>query len=126
MTDQPSSVHLMVPKMRGEYLIAIAADDDASQPDAKTKLAEAFKAAHLPRQGRSVPRTHSTDGASRTCRCETASRSGNEAQAERAWGELRELFKRAWCRALLLEIARNRVAPRFLADQRARSQTGDW
>jgi carboxymethylenebutenolidase len=94
VTDQPSSVHLMVPKMRGEYLIAIAADDDASQPDAKTKLAEAFKAAHLPAKVEVFENTRHG-----WCVKDMPMRDGkplyNEAQAERAWGELRELFKRA-------------------------------
>ena len=37
MTDKPDSPHLLVPKMKAQYHIAIAADDDKAQPDAKDK-----------------------------------------------------------------------------------------
>ena len=47
VTDKPDSPHLLVPKMKAQYYFAVAANDDERQPDAKTKLDEAFKAAHL-------------------------------------------------------------------------------
>ena len=94
VTDQPGSVHLMVPKMHGEYLIAIAADDDAAQPDAKTRLAEAFKAAGLPAKVEVFENTRHG-----WCVKDMPLRDGkpiyDEAQAERAWSELVGLFRRA-------------------------------
>ncbi len=47
VTDKPDSPHLKVPTMKAQFYFAIAANDDQRQPDAKTKLAEAFKAANL-------------------------------------------------------------------------------
>src|SRR5277367_4558878 len=48
VTDKPESPHLMVPKMKAQFYFAVATNDDARQPDAKTKLGEAFKGANLP------------------------------------------------------------------------------
>jgi carboxymethylenebutenolidase len=48
VTDAPDSPHLLVPEMKAHFLIAIAANDDKNQPDAKDVLREAFANAHLP------------------------------------------------------------------------------
>src|SRR5712671_4096272 len=48
VTDQPTSPHLLAPKMKARLYIGIAANDDQRQPDAKDKLKEAFAAAHVP------------------------------------------------------------------------------
>jgi len=48
VTDQPTSPHLLAPKIRARMYFAVAANDDARQPDAKTKLKEAFDAAKVP------------------------------------------------------------------------------
>src|SRR5208283_2972913 len=42
VTDKPDSPHLLIPKMKAHFLIAIAANDDAKQPDAKGTLKAAF------------------------------------------------------------------------------------
>src|SRR6516225_1398901 len=47
VTDKPDSPHLSVPKMKARFLIAIAANDDAKQPEAKDKLKQAFAQASL-------------------------------------------------------------------------------
>eukprot|EP01037_Dinobryon_pediforme_P033695 gene33695-39244_t len=47
-TDKPDSPHLLIPKMKASYLIAIAANDDARDPAAKDTLRTAFAAAKLP------------------------------------------------------------------------------
>ncbi len=44
MTDKPDSPHLSIPKMKARFLIAIAANDDAKQPDAKDKLKDGVRA----------------------------------------------------------------------------------
>src|SRR6202044_2076037 len=48
VTDKPDSPHLLIPKMKAHFLIAIAASDDAKQPDAKGTLKTAFAQASLP------------------------------------------------------------------------------
>jgi carboxymethylenebutenolidase len=47
-TAQPNSPHLLVPKMKASFLIAIADNDDKQDPNAKVLLREAFDAAKLP------------------------------------------------------------------------------
>jgi carboxymethylenebutenolidase len=41
-TDQPDSPHLLAPLMKAGFLIAIAANDDEKDPDAKVMLRKAF------------------------------------------------------------------------------------
>jgi carboxymethylenebutenolidase len=94
VTDKPDSPHLLVPTMKGQFLIAIAANDDEAQPDAKTKLTEAFKAAKLPADVEVYEGTlHGW------CVKDMPMRGDkpiyNEAQAERAWKALTALYKRA-------------------------------
>jgi carboxymethylenebutenolidase len=95
VTDKPDSPHLLVPKIKAQYYFGIAMNDDQRQPDAKTKLDEAFKAAHLQAKievydgclhGWCVKDMPKTPGKPAIY---------NEAQAERAWGELVSLYKRA-------------------------------
>jgi len=48
VTQQPTSPHLLAPKIKARMYCGIAANDDMQQPDAKTKLKEAFEAAKVP------------------------------------------------------------------------------
>jgi carboxymethylenebutenolidase len=94
VTDKPDSPHLLVPKIKAQYYIGIAANDDQRQPDAKTKLDEAFHAANLPAKIEVYEGTmHGW------CVKDMPLQAGkpiyNEAQAERAWSELTALYKRA-------------------------------
>jgi len=94
VTDRPDSPHLLVPKLKGQYYFGIAANDDQRQPDAKTKLDEAFRAANL------TAKIEVYEGTLHGwCVNETRMQAGkpiyNEAQAERAWSELTALYKRA-------------------------------
>ena len=94
VTDKPDSLHRLVPKMKGQFLIAIAASDDQLQPDAKTRLIEAFSAAHVPAKVEVFEGTlHGW------CVEDMPARTGkpiyDEAQAERAWKELTQLFAAA-------------------------------
>jgi carboxymethylenebutenolidase len=94
VTDKPDSPHLLVPKMKADFYFAVAANDDEKQPDAKTKLAEAYKAASLPAKVEVYEGTlHGW------CVKDMPAMGGNahiynEPQAERAWKELVTLFKR--------------------------------
>ena len=47
VTDTPDSPHLLIPQMDAQLYIAIAANDDAAQPEAKDVLRAAFDAAGL-------------------------------------------------------------------------------
>ena len=48
VTPNPNSPHLLAPKIKARMYFGVAANDDAQQPDAKTKLKEAFDAAKVP------------------------------------------------------------------------------
>src|SRR5450631_3058302 len=47
-TDKPESPHLLIPKMKAHFLVAIAENDDQREPQAKDMLKEAFAKAKLP------------------------------------------------------------------------------
>jgi carboxymethylenebutenolidase len=87
VTDQPSSPHLLIPKTNARYLIAVARNDDASRPNEKNVLREALLKAGKPafvdvfqgNHGWCVP-----DGADY-----------NQAEAERAWTALLDVYKRS-------------------------------
>ena len=48
VTQNPNSPHLLAPKIKGRMYFGIATNDDMQQPDAKTKLKEAFDTAMVP------------------------------------------------------------------------------
>lgn len=88
VTDKPDSPHLLIPKLRAHFLIAIAANDDQRQPDAKNVLREAFAEARLPAQ------IEVYAGALHGW-CPPDSRVYDHDQAEKAWSRLLALFKAA-------------------------------
>jgi carboxymethylenebutenolidase len=93
VTDKPDSPHLLVPKMQAQYYFGIAMNDDARQPDAKTTLAAAFKAANL------MAKIEVYDGCMHGwCVKDMPNQPDgkpiyNAVEAERAWNELIMLFK---------------------------------
>jgi carboxymethylenebutenolidase len=88
VTDKGDSPHLLISKMKARFLIAIAANDDAKQPDAKDKLKEAFAQASL---------TASVEVFAGTKHgwCPPDSHVYDATAAEKAWSELLALFKAA-------------------------------
>lgn len=95
VTANPDSPHLLAPKIKAQMYFGIAANDDMQQPDAKTKLRDAFAAAKvsaeievysqaqhgwcipdMPKQANGQPIYSKPD-------------------AERAWGKLLALYKSA-------------------------------
>ena len=88
VTDRPDSPHLLVPSMQAHYLFAIAANDDARQPEAKDVLRKAFADAGLPAE------IEVYEGAMHGW-CPPDTQVYHEAQAERAWSRLLALFERA-------------------------------
>jgi carboxymethylenebutenolidase len=87
-TDKPESPHLLIPKMKAHFLVAIAENDDASQPDAKNILKESFAKAKLPAE------IEVYAGAKHGW-CPPDSQVYNAEQAEKAWGRMMVLFKTA-------------------------------
>ena len=89
VTDKPNSPHLLAPKIKARLYFAIASDDDKREPEVKNKLKEAFAAANVRAEievypnalhGWCVPDNPAAD---------------NKVDAERAWGKLVALYKRA-------------------------------
>ena len=88
VTDKPDSPHLLIPKMKARYLIAIAESDDQRQPEAKDVLREAFAKAKLPAEIEVYAGTiHGW--------CPIDAKVYNHDQAEKAWGRMLVLFKSA-------------------------------
>jgi carboxymethylenebutenolidase len=94
VTDQPTSPHLLAPKITARMYFGVASNDDKQQPDAKDKLREAFAAAKVPAEievygslhGWCVPdMPKSPDGAPIY----------NKPDAEKAWAKLVALYKTA-------------------------------
>ena len=88
VVDGPDSPHLLVPKIRAQYLIAIAENDDEKEPETKDVLRKAFADAGL------AAEIEVYEGALHGW-CPPDSRVYHEAQAERAWSRMLALFDRA-------------------------------
>ena len=88
VTDQPNSPHLQASKSKAQFLIAIAANDDARSPNDKTALKEMFAKVNLPAEIEVY--TDAKHGW-----CPPDSPVYNEAQAEKAWSRLLALYGKA-------------------------------
>ena len=86
VTDKPDSPHLLIPKMKAHFLIAVAENDDTKEPETKNVLAAAFGKAKLPAEIEVYK-------GSMHGWCPPDSRVYDQALAEKAWGRLLELFK---------------------------------
>jgi carboxymethylenebutenolidase len=85
VTDKPDSPHLLIPQMKAHFLIAIAENDDARQPEAKDVLRDAFAKAHLPAEIEVYAGTlHGW--------CPTDAQVYNREKAEKAWSRMLALF----------------------------------
>ncbi|MEZ4363709.1 MAG: dienelactone hydrolase family protein [Kofleriaceae bacterium] len=89
VSESADSAHLLIPQLRARALIAIAADDDAKDPNAKTQLRAAFSAAKLPAEIEVYEGTKHG-----WCTPDMEARYHPE-QAQRAWGRLLTLFAQA-------------------------------
>jgi carboxymethylenebutenolidase len=87
VTDQPNSPHLQAAKTKAQFLIAIAANDDARSPNDKTTLKETFAKADLPAEIEVYEGSHGW--------CPPDSQVYNEPQAEKAWARLLALYGKA-------------------------------
>jgi carboxymethylenebutenolidase len=87
VTQNPDSPHLLVPKMKAQYLFAVAENDDQREPEAKNVLRDTFAKASLQAEIEVYPAAHGW--------CPPDSAVYDEAQAERAWSRLLALFERS-------------------------------
>lgn len=86
-TDAKDSPHLMIPKSKAQFLIAVAENDDKREPDTKDKLKKAFTEAKLTAEVKVFPAGHGW--------CPPDTRVHNKEQAELAWAKMLKLFKKA-------------------------------
>ena len=93
VTDQPTSPHLLVPKMKGRLYVAVAANDDQRQPDAKDKLRDAFAAAKVPAEIEVYKSNHGWCVPDMPA--EASAPIYNKPEAEKAWAKLVALYKAA-------------------------------
>ena len=84
VTKEPNSPHLLIPRTKARFLVAIAQNDDRAQPDAKTILKAGFAAAKRPAVVEVYPADHGW--------CVAGSQAYNEPAAERAWRGLTKLY----------------------------------
>ena len=87
VSDAPDSPHLLIPKMKAQFLIAVAENDDERDPESKDVLKQAFADANLSAEIEVYPAGHGW--------CPPDTRVHNTEQAERAWQRLLVLFGNA-------------------------------
>jgi carboxymethylenebutenolidase len=91
VTDKPDSPHLLAPKIKAVMYFGIASNDDQRQPDAKDALRKAFADAKVSAKIEVYPARHGW------CVPDMPSDHGtpiySRADAERAWGELENLYR---------------------------------
>jgi len=86
--DMPNSPHLQAARTKAQFLVAIAANDDARSPNDKTVLKETFEKANLSAE------IEVYTGAAHGW-CPPDSGVYNEPQAEKAWSRLLALYGKA-------------------------------
>ena len=84
-TDQADSPHLLIPKTKARFLVAIARNDDEKEPKTKDILRDAFAKAGRPAEVEVYPAMHGW--------CPPDSAVYDAAQAEKAWARMMALFK---------------------------------
>ncbi|HTQ99761.1 MAG TPA: dienelactone hydrolase family protein [Candidatus Acidoferrum sp.] len=84
-TKGEDSPHLLIPKMKAGFLVAVAQNDDMQDGTVKETLKAAFTAAKLKNEVEVYPAMHGW--------CPPGGGSYNQEQAEKAWGRMLELFK---------------------------------
>ena len=85
MTNEEDSPHLLIPKMKADFLIAIAENDDKREPETKAVLRKTFNKYSVEAE------IEVYEGAMHGW-CPPDSRVYNHAQAEHAWSHLLTLF----------------------------------
>jgi carboxymethylenebutenolidase len=85
VTKDANSPHLLIPKIKASFVVAIARNDDQRQPEAKDILKATFAAAKRPAIVEVYPADHGW--------CVPGSQTYDQASAERAWAELLRLYR---------------------------------
>jgi carboxymethylenebutenolidase len=85
VTKDANSPHLLIPKTKASFAVAIARNDDQKQPEAKDVLKAAFAAAKRPAIVEVYPSDHGW--------CVAGSQTYDQPSAERAWAELLRLYR---------------------------------
>ena len=86
VTKEPESPHLLIPKMKAGFLIAVAENDDQRDPESKEVLKESFASAKLTAEIEVYPAAHGW--------CPPDTRVYNKDQSERAWERMLALFEK--------------------------------
>lgn len=87
VTAAPDSPHRLMAQTKARYLVAVAENDDAKDPQAKVALRAAFDSAKLPAEVEVYQAAHGW--------CPPDTQVYDAAQAERAWTRLLATFKEA-------------------------------
>lgn len=85
VTKDANSPHLLIPKTKATFVVAIARNDDARQPDAKDILKATFASAKRPAIVEVYPADHGW--------CVPGGPAYDKASAEKAWAELLKLYR---------------------------------
>jgi carboxymethylenebutenolidase len=87
VTKGDDSPHLLIPKMKAQFLCCVAQNDDQREPESKNVLKESFAAAKLPAEIEVYPAAHGW--------CPPDGEVYDHDQAEKAWGRQLALFSKA-------------------------------
>lgn len=87
VTQKPDSPHLLIPKMKAQFLICIAENDDQRDPEAKNVLKDSFAQANLPAE---IEVYHAGHGW-----CPPDTKVYDQELSEKAWARLLVLFEKA-------------------------------
>jgi carboxymethylenebutenolidase len=93
VTANPGSPHLLAPKIKARMYFGIATNDDMQQPDAKTKLKEAFDAAKVPAEIEVYSMAQHGWCVMDMPKQANGQPIYSKPDAERAWGKLLALYK---------------------------------
>jgi len=85
VTKDANSPHLLIPKTKASFVVAIARNDDQKQPEAKGVLKATFAAAKRAASVEVYPADHGW--------CVPGSQAYDHASAEKAWAELLRLYR---------------------------------
>lgn len=87
VTDKPDSPHRLIPKMKANFLIAVAENDDKRAPKDKDTLKKSFQKSKLSAEIEVYPAGHGW--------CPPDTRVYNKEQSEKAWTRMLALFEKA-------------------------------
>ena len=87
VTDKPDSPHRLIPKMKANFLIAVAENDDKRAPKDKDTLRKSFQKSKLSAEIEVYPAGHGW--------CPPDTRVYNKEQSEKAWTRMLALFEKA-------------------------------